>query len=255
MGVGFKNLNRHHRKLVSQSVRVCVLFSLIVITPVSNPNHRCSCKPDQHSMLWWCDKRLWAPFQYWYIFSYRHSYYRYNIYVLKKKLSLFDKILVRQDKVLYPGFLLVFWEKYWKKTFVTHFDLLFSVFYYSNIFLLSLWSNPHDSTTSNFPVLPVSLLFNPIIVLGYKKWNIKALHYETCKWLNCWAGDLSIHWKQSFHDANFVITGRNVSYHYDNLHCWQWWQTWHHDYSGYQSMEQNSILEVLLREFILMYQS
>ena len=44
--------------------------------------------------------------------------YIYIIYIYIYKLhSLFDKTLVRQDKmVLYPGFLLDVWEKYRKET-------------------------------------------------------------------------------------------------------------------------------------------
>ena len=33
----------------------------------------------------------------------------------------------------------------------------------------------------------------------------------------------------SCNDANFVITGGTASYHYDNLQCHQWWQSWYHN--------------------------
>ena len=35
------------------------------------------------------------------------------------------------------------------------------------------------------------------------------------------------------HDGNFVITGGTRGCHYDNLWCLQWWQSWHHENSGF----------------------
>ena len=45
-----------------------------------------------------------------------------------------------------------------------------------------------------------------------------------------------IHWKLSHYGANFVVSGGTSRYHYDNLQCHQWWQSWHHDNSQFQFM-------------------
>ena len=38
------------------------------------------------------------------------------------------------------------------------------------------------------------------------------------------------------HDADFVVTGSTTGCHNDNLWCYQWWQSWHHDNSRFQCM-------------------
>ena len=58
-------------------------------------------------------------------------------------------------------------------------------------------------------------------------------HWDNCLGYNdCYTEDLQIHnptWKiESYHDANFVITGGTACCLLDNLQCHQWWQSWHH---------------------------
>ena len=63
-----------------------------------------------------------------------------------------------------------------------------------------------------------------MVALAYIKENIKRYVQRS--------SDLEsdTHWKR-FHDANFVVTGGTGSHGYNNIWCYQWRQSWHHDNS------------------------
>ena len=63
------------------------------------------------------------------------------------------------------------------------------------------------------------------MVLMEGMFTLTEKHFHPMKYLN---GPLKI---ETYHDANFVITGCTGGCHNDNLQWFQWWQRWHHDYS------------------------
>ena len=61
------------------------------------------------------------------------------------------------------------------------------------------------------------------------------MRYEKVLVARMLLGRISVKLK-SCHDANFVITVGPTGCHYDNLWCYQRWQSWHHDNSPFSVM-------------------
>ena len=110
-------------------------------------------------------------------------------------------------------------------------------------------NNLHDNPDPYFTKSQVSLHSEPLqlqLIPGQcGVINIRAVGRIQDLSLIWWSPDNTINLKvdqfgqkwsletESYHDANFVITGSTGGCHNDNLRCHQWWQSWHYDNSQF----------------------